>query len=119
MSNFNYLKKFENFSDSEYYNTLTQEEFFNIVNKNTIIDIDSNLKDIIESRLKHKSYVTIRTTSSGFPFKPTPKRIEVETFTTGVNLVSDQDLVGTNFQLPLIPMNAEIFIVSCELIKFN
>jgi hypothetical protein len=55
MSNFNYLKKFENFIDSEYYNTLTQEEFFNIVNKNTIIDIDSNLKDIIESRLKHKS----------------------------------------------------------------
>ena len=42
MSNFNYLKKCEDFSDSEYYNILTQEEFFNIVNKNTIIDIDSN-----------------------------------------------------------------------------
>lgn len=76
------LKKFENFSDDEYYNTLTQEEFFNIFNKNTIVDIDSNIKDVIESRLKHKSYVTIRSTSSGFPYKPTPKRIEVETFIT-------------------------------------
>ena len=76
------LKKFENFSDDEYYNTLTQEEFFNIVNKNTIVDIDSNIKDVIESRLKHKSYVTIRSTSTGFPYKPTPKRIEVETFIT-------------------------------------
>jgi hypothetical protein len=77
-----YLKKFENFSDSEYYNTLTEEEFINIVNNSTIIDIDSNIKDIIESRLKHKSYVTIRATSSGYPYKQTPKRIEVETFTT-------------------------------------
>jgi len=114
MSNFNYLKKFENFSDGEYYNTLTQEEFFNIVNKNTIIDIDSNLKDIIESRLKHKSYVTIRTTSSGFPFKPTPKRIEVETFTTVTGGSPDrtvEDLI--KYQLSVIyALDDEWFLVA-------
>jgi hypothetical protein len=118
MSNFNYLKKFENFIDSEYYNTLTQEEFFNIVNKNTIIDIDSNLKDIIESRLKHKSsYVTIRTTGrlgSVFPFKPRPKRIEVETFTTVTGGSPDrtvEDLV--KYQLSVIyALDDEWFLVA-------
>jgi len=114
MSNFNYLKKFEDFSDSEYYNILTQEEFFNIVNKNTIVDIDSNIKDIIESKLKHKSYVTIRTTSSGFPFKPTPKRIEVETFISVTGGSPDrtvEDLI--KYQLSVIyALDDEWFLVA-------
>ena len=108
------LKKFENFSDDEYYNTLTQEEFFNIFNKNTIVDIDSNIKDVIESRLKHKSYVTIRSTSTGFPYKPTPKRIEVETFiavTGGSPDRTVEDLV--KYQLSVIyALDDEWFLVA-------
>jgi hypothetical protein len=122
MSNFNYLKKFENFSDGEYYNTLTQEEFFNILNKNTIIDIDSNLKDIIESRLKHKSYVTIRTVRSGYgdfgnnrlSRTSTPKKIEVETFISVTGGSPDrtvEDLI--KYQLSVIyALDDEWFLVA-------
>lgn len=113
-----YLKTFENYQD--YYTIITDDSermrmLTSISNK---IDIDSKVKDIIESRNTNGDItIRLKSKSSGFPFKEVPRMIELDQIlrVSGEMPIGEEHKALERFiNMNIYELVDEWFIVTCK-----